>query len=909
VVGTSGSGKSSLVRSGLIPSLQSGFMAGAGSSWRIATVRPGEDPIGHLATALSDPLVLGGDPELGDTERVLLEVTLRRGSRGLVDAVRQARLPGGENVLVIVDQFEELFRFRDSRQIANSRDEAIAFVRLLLEAAAGHDPSIYVVLTMRSDFIGDCMNFPGLPEAVNAGLYLVGRMSRDGLRSAITGPVAVAGGTIAPRLVHRVLNDLGDDHDQLPLVQHALSRTWSHWAGAGAARAIDVEDYEAVGTIRDALSRHADEAYEEAKAAGLADLTARVFKALTDTVTDGRGVRRPTAVALLAAITGAPPEDVIRVVECFRRAGRCFLMPPASVPLSARSIVDLSHESLMRCWGRLIAWAEEERTAARFYVRLSQAAAWHEEGTAGLWRDPELQLAQRWRRDTNPSAAWAMRYDAGFDRALAFLDRSIAERDRAAAEQERARRTTLRRTQLAAGVLATLLVVAAVLGVFAWQERRRAEENLVLARQAVDESLVAADRDPSQIGGDVPQVQELRRELLAKAEGFYRAFLNQAPRSEEVRRDMALAHLRLGHINRMLDRRDDAEREYEQAIAGLTALIGPGSGSLADRESLAAAYNWLGETRRQQVGRAQEAAEAYDRALAVQEGLVSAAPDRPEFRTPLARTLSNRGILASNSRRLADAEQDFRRALTLLEPVRDTNARALQEFGRVSNNLGSLLDGQGRDGAETYYQQAVTAHERLVKDSPENSEYQIELATFSNNLAVLYLQGGDETAALRHNQRVVELLTNVGRPALSLAIERADAYNLRALILVEQDRQAALRAYEDAIDQYREIAGAPAATRMPNFHLRFGDLLVNLALLAKTPAAGAAERHLLDRGLDQFIAVARPLAASGTPAEIQAALDTLTAVMSELDARGRRRVLAVEQDLRRALDASRLDLY
>jgi tetratricopeptide (TPR) repeat protein len=271
--------------------------------------------------------------------------------------------------------------------------------------------------------------------------------------------------------------------------------------------------------------------------------------------------------------------------------------------------------------------------------------------------------------------------------------------------------------------------------------------------------------------------------------------------------------------------------------------------------------------------------------------------------------LSNRGILASNSRRLADAEQDFRRALTLLEPVRDTNARALQEFGRVSNNLGSLLDGQGRDGAETYYQQAVTAHERLVKDSPENSEYQIELATFSNNLAVLYLQGGDETAALRHNQRVVELLTNVGRPALSLAIERADAYNLRALILVEQDRQAALRAYEDAIDQYREIAGAPAATRMPNFHLRFGDLLVNLALLAKTPAAGAAERHLLDRGLDQFIAVARPLAASGTPAEIQAALDTLTAVMSELDARGRRRVLAVEQDLRRALDASRLDLY
>ncbi len=89
---------------------------------------------------------------------------------------------------------------------------------------------------MRSDFIGDCMEFPGLSEAVNEQvLHLVSRMSRDALRSAITGPVAVGGGTIAPRLVHRVLNDLGDDQDQLPLVQHALMRTWEHWS-PGARR-------------------------------------------------------------------------------------------------------------------------------------------------------------------------------------------------------------------------------------------------------------------------------------------------------------------------------------------------------------------------------------------------------------------------------------------------------------------------------------------------------------------------------------------------------------------------------------------------------------------------------------------------------------------------------------------------
>src|SRR6185295_5139513 len=207
----------------------------------------------------------------------------RRRAAGLVDAVRQARIPRDENVLVLVDQFEELFRFRRSRH-AHSRGDAIAFVRLLIEASHQRDVPIYIVLTMRSDFIGDCMDFPGLAEAVNEGLYLVGRMSREALRSAVTGPVAVGGGTIAPRLVNRVLNDLGDDHDQLPLVQHALMRTWDHWqrrptndkptlrqaqGGPEPIRvAIDVSDYEAVGTFRNALSMHAEEAYQDAAANG-----------------------------------------------------------------------------------------------------------------------------------------------------------------------------------------------------------------------------------------------------------------------------------------------------------------------------------------------------------------------------------------------------------------------------------------------------------------------------------------------------------------------------------------------------------------------------------------------------------------------------------------------------------------
>ncbi|HJR82862.1 MAG TPA: ATP-binding protein, partial [Sphingomicrobium sp.] len=436
VVGTSGSGKSSLVRSGLIPSLYSGFMVAAGSSWRVAIFRPGEDPIARLAEALDQSGVLAPDAGEAGTDRAMLEATLRRGSLGLVDAVRYARIPSRDNLLIVVDQFEELIRFRRSRLIENSRDEAISFVRLLLEASRQTALPIYVVLTMRSDFIGDCIDYPGLPEAVNNGQYLVPRMTRDQVRLAITGPVAVGGGAIAPRLVRRLLNELGDDQDQLPVLQHALRRTWEYWEQHHRpGEPIDAAAYEAIGTLRDALSLHAEEAYQETRGDRDRHIAEQMFKALTDTFSDPRGVRCPTSVRELADICQATLDEVIEVVEIFRRQGRSFLMPPATVPLGPRSIIDLSHESLMRGWSRLVEWAEQDRLSASLYMRLSQAAGWHAEGAAGLWRNPELELGLRWKRDNRPTRAWGRRHDEFFDRAMAFLDQSEQEHTRARLER------------------------------------------------------------------------------------------------------------------------------------------------------------------------------------------------------------------------------------------------------------------------------------------------------------------------------------------------------------------------------------------------------------------------------------------------------------------------------------------
>jgi tetratricopeptide (TPR) repeat protein/energy-coupling factor transporter ATP-binding protein EcfA2 len=907
VVGTSGSGKSSLVRSGLIPSLYSGFMVTAGSSWRVAMLRPGEDPMGHLVEALDQSGVLGVDGgELATTNRVLIEATLRRGSLGLVDAVSQARIPAGDNLLVVVDQFEELFRFRRSRLIDTSRDDATSFVKLLLEATRRNDLPIYVVLTMRSDFIGDCMEYAGLPEAVNQGQYLVPRMTRDEVRLAITGPIAVGGGEIAPRLVLRLLNELGDDQDQLPVLQHALMRTWDYWERHHqAGEPIDAADYEAIGTLRQALSLHAEEAYQAAAGSRGPMIAERIFKALTDTFSDPRGIRSPTPVHELAEISEASEVEVIEVIEIFRRPGRSFLMPPSPVPLSGGSIIDLSHESLMRRWTRLVAWAEEDRLSATFYMRLSEAARWFAEGAAGLWRNPELELGLRWKRLHRPTAAWARRLDGSFDRALAFLDLSEQAHNRAEAELARERKRKLRQAQWTAVVMGLLFLAAGFLATVARQENRRATENLQLAKEAVDQTLSSAGLDPASAGADVPQMAEFRRQLLEKAKVFYVDFLKQDARNEGLRNEMAHAHLRLGHIYRWLEQTGEATREYEQAIALFEGLERQTS-KVSYRHERASAYNWLGLTLTALYDRDADAETAYNNALRLQrEDLAHAGPSGAADRQTLARTLYNRGMLRSKvavpgAPEFGAAESDFREAIRLLEPLakNPTDGLPSLEIARAYNNLASLIaaDDQRLVEARALYEAAIRHDEELTRAEPANREYKLELAKYCDNLSDLLRQLDDNDLAQARSRQALDLLDLLALPALSLGIEQADAHNLRGQILQTRDVGAAVTEYQEALEIFEQLGKEPTARRSSSFHQRYDDLLLSLARFGRE-SRDAGIHRLLRRALTSYLVLAEEGLASGSVADAKLALDNVSRVLPEVSEADRASVLKAYQEL------------
>ncbi len=470
IIGVSGSGKSSLVRAGLIPALTGSFVETETSGWRIVVFRPGRNPMHELAATLCRAFAVS------DFDTVLQ--TLRRSSVGLA-RIAQQHLGDGQQLLVVVDQFEELFRYPEETDPTGETDDDVAFVKLLL-AAAGEskhplpefdDGPVYVVTTMRSEFLGECSRFRGLPEALNQSQYLIPRLTREQQREVIEGPIGMAGASIEPALVQQLLNDLGDNPDQLPALQHALMRTWEQSASArDQGQPITVMDYEAVGGMADALNRDADRVYQRLSSKLVIEtITSRLFQRLIQPSAPNSETRSPTPLSELVAVTAAKEVDVKEVITAFEKRG--FL----TVSYDDDPIIDITHESLIRGWRRLSAWVEKERRSAAIYRRLAETLDLYTTGAASLLVDPELHVIMNWCDETNPNAAWAARYDSRFTEAMQFLERSRKEHEDALERVEQQRRTALKRARLTAlvfGMLFFLTIGASTFAVIQWKSIR-----------------------------------------------------------------------------------------------------------------------------------------------------------------------------------------------------------------------------------------------------------------------------------------------------------------------------------------------------------------------------------------------------------------------------------------------------
>ena len=509
VVGDSGCGKSSLVRVGLLGRLT---LALDGRHWRAANMRPGSDPFRNLSMALlkdtekSEKLALREEylnhRKIKPEDAIpTLQSELRGDSRTSYQILEKI-LPNNHNLLIIVDQFEELFRY--STETKKVKD----FIQWLLTSCKG-DSHIYVVITMRSEFLDDCAEYEGLIEAINQGYFQVPYLNREQLKESIELPARIHDGEVEPEVVERLLAEVEKmgkacRSDQLVLLQYMLVRMWLK-VNDSDQKVLNLQHYEDVGeNLAKALDLNAQRVYTDFSDNNK-KITEILFRRLSQRDGGNNYIRHPIKLKEVAILANVSWQAVSDLVDRFRRIEHRFLFSPNKPSssnldnyLKEEDVIDITHESVIRQWKCLREWADDEAEWACSYQRWEkEAKLWHEnkgELLRGRDLDNILDWVSKFQRlypKEEQLQAWCRRYGENFELAWQFLQKSKEEQEKEQklAEQAKQReaelesqRKTLKqqRKTLAIAIIALIIVsIVVIWGLWERQNALHSEQNRV----------------------------------------------------------------------------------------------------------------------------------------------------------------------------------------------------------------------------------------------------------------------------------------------------------------------------------------------------------------------------------------------------------------------------------------------
>lgn len=489
LVGASAIGKTSLIQSGVIPSL----LNGEKEEWIPVSVRPGNNPVENLVRGFQK--VFPKKLSESDVKAFL------SGSRDLADLLVEKGL-GSHKYFLVVDQYEDLFRRGTGQRADNKQAHTSRYVDLLVRAVRSERPSVHVMISIRSDYMEASSGFRALTELMNKSKYILPQMSGEALSDCILGPVQEAGARLEPGFAEYVLEDLEDLDTPLPLLQHAMMRTWETWGKQDDLDLpISIGDYQSIGTVKSALSGHLEETYSQLDEKQKS-ICERFFKTITEKGEHHSGHSRQVSLGNVARIAHCGLEELVEVVEAFRQPGRAFLSPGPTGMLTGDSVVEVAHESMIRIWDRLGKWVDEEDESVKMYLRLSESSALYQQGRTELLKNPDLQLAVTWRDAQKPSPAWGVQYHPAFERAMVYLKTSEEEH---MWEEERKAILQRRRLFLNRAVAVFMGVLVVVLAVVFLTTRDNSPDQPD-ANQGMAQDLPVTEGNPAPPAGSVNPV-------------------------------------------------------------------------------------------------------------------------------------------------------------------------------------------------------------------------------------------------------------------------------------------------------------------------------------------------------------------------------------------------------------------
>lgn len=460
VVGPSGSGKSSVVKAGVIPALRENAIEGS-KDWFVIEMMPSIDPMEELEVALLRIAV--NPPESLITQ-------LNEDERGLIRAVKRVLPTDDAELLLVIDQFEELFTLVDE-------EEARAhFLNSLLTAIKDPRTPIRVIVTLRADFYGRPLQYNAFGELMRARTEIVLPLNSEELERAISGPAERVGMHLEPALLSTIVADVSEQPGALPLLQYALTELFERRDG----HTLTLEAYNDIGGTMGALARRAEELYESIGDDGQ-EAARQIFLRLVTLGEGAEDTRRRVLQTDLLSI-GDDRDTISMVVDAF---GRYRLLTFDHDPGTRSATVEVAHEALIRQWARLRGWLAENRENLRMQRRVNAAAKeWLNANreSSFLARGSRLTQLESWYNSTDLTLNTVE---------TEYLDASIQQRRHLQAEEEARQkreeeleRRSRNRLRALVGVMAVAAIVATVLAVFGFTESQEAARNEAAAEEA-----------------------------------------------------------------------------------------------------------------------------------------------------------------------------------------------------------------------------------------------------------------------------------------------------------------------------------------------------------------------------------------------------------------------------------------
>ncbi|MCA1757009.1 MAG: hypothetical protein LC649_06090 [Bacteroidales bacterium] len=501
VTGLPGSGKSSLAVCGVAGTLVNK------REWRVIVVKPGDDPTESLIDALAAVDDTGSPEQKKEIIREMIS-----GDCNLSELAEAAGIDKEKRLLIVADQFEEIFSDAVRERNGKISGSAIRLVSLLTGEAEKVEGNITVMIVIGSQYLGECARFQGLTTLINRHSYFVAPLADEALKEAITGPALVSGTEVDITLVNILAEECKLSGAPLPVLQHLLNRMWAFRAISGREGIISTEHYETAGTLSGALSIHAGELL------GSLDSSSKriceiFFKCVTGKGYDGKYLSRPEKVSVICGIAGCSVSEMENALSPFRDRSSSFIWPGEQVVLADDTLMGITYPGLSEVWKHLADWIEEEADAARTYLDLSRMSELFHSGAAGLLRGGDLLRMIEWREKYSPALEWARRYDPAWERAIVYLVSSENEYSVADQSRERIQGRRMKKIKYAASLLGFFAVASAAAMTWSvWKGNKIEKENRVAVELAFN--AVVAEQEALSAAGDAEEmVEEVNSQL------------------------------------------------------------------------------------------------------------------------------------------------------------------------------------------------------------------------------------------------------------------------------------------------------------------------------------------------------------------------------------------------------------